>query len=427
MHRLALFLSVLIILLAASPALAAPPTQQDDTSAREMITLINAWRVEQGLWPLAPNAELEALAIGQAEYVLSLPQEPEGSDIHIGPQGDQPIDRARDAGWPDYGHPLQIVVGENAYITSRPQQAIDYWEGSPVHRRAMSNPDYREIGVAALPHRFGRLYIVVFGGRPNVLPAMADAANGVLYLTNEDYEPEGEDGRIGAADEVQVFDAEGRPLTGWMPWAATIPLPDDAGGRLFVAYTDGEVQTLREVQLVADAVLLPDTVSAVVAAPTSTPRPTVTPTPAPVDEGDADQPAPTARPSATPTAAPATTGSADLTLTYDAQALVALNTSDRRLDISGLSLVQGSQSFAFTRWSQFAPAPLSAFPVDNCLRVVRSGASPGNPAGCSILMSELSFSSSQMFWLAGDFDVQRDGAVLATCASADGRCTVSLP
>jgi len=50
---------------------------------------------------------------------------------------------------------------------------------------SIAQAGYVLIGVAALPHTFGHLYIVVVGAQPNVLPAIVDVPNGRLYLSND--------------------------------------------------------------------------------------------------------------------------------------------------------------------------------------------------------------------------------------------------
>src|SRR5690606_14453723 len=56
--------------------------QSNPTVAHEIIAELNAWRVSQGLWPLAYNATLESLAMSQASYLMTTKIPKEGGDFH---------------------------------------------------------------------------------------------------------------------------------------------------------------------------------------------------------------------------------------------------------------------------------------------------------------------------------------------------------
>src|SRR3954468_18283445 len=101
-HRISCRFALILLLMVAlslvmSPASAQDSSsalQQDDNAAQEIIRTINAWRIEQGLWPLRENTTLDRMAFDQATYVLSLPTTPEESAIHLGRFGEAPPARA---------------------------------------------------------------------------------------------------------------------------------------------------------------------------------------------------------------------------------------------------------------------------------------------------------------------------------------------
>ncbi len=443
MRRLGSIVLVLIVLIVQLPNTHA---RQSDDLKTEMIAALNAWRLEQGLWPFKPNAQLDALAMQQASYLSTLPSLPD--DIHAGPSGDYPKDRARSAGWPIYGRAEQIDEEEVAYAGHNVDAAITWWKGSTIHRNTIQNPSYREVGVAIVPNEFGHLFIVTVGGEPNILPALVDAQAGLIYLSNEKFAGAAlGDTWIYSADKVRVFDSEGRPLDrNWQDWALTLPLPDNAGEHFFVAYTDGKQMTLSEVNTTTDAVLLPGSISTASLAPTltPTPAPSATPTRAPsaipsptkavaqatpvANAGGAvtatPPPSTTPKPSATTAAKPA------ITLIYDAHSLAIVNTSGKALDLTPLVLVQGDHRVPATTWNTpWLSGSLSAFPAGDCLQEW-SWSEPSTlnpPSACRIQRGVINVAPDRLFWTSGDFDVEWNGAVLQTCAGGTGQCAITLP
>jgi len=287
--RFAFFILPAIILsLIVSPAAAQEATKtipQDDSAAHEIIRTINAWRIEQGLWPLRENATLDQMAYDQANYVLSLPAVPEEGAIHIGQFGEDPPARAElpQYQWPPYGNPQNTAIGEIAYTGYNAVAAQRFWDGSPIHKRTALNPAYREIGVAALPQHWGHFYLVDFGARPNVLPALVDTSAHMLYLSNERY-AWARSPWIRNVLKVRLFDADGKPLdSDWETWQPQIPLPANAGDSLYVEYLDQSgVMALAPVSLEGDIdAALPTETPTATPTPTETPTPSATPTPTP--------------------------------------------------------------------------------------------------------------------------------------------------
>lgn len=423
------------ILPTARPTLAQATRRAD----LDVIGALNEWRIDQGLWPLKVNDTLNQLAMKQAEYLMSLDEMPEGGDIHKGSHNEGPRDRAIEApfNWPSYGRSDRISVEEIAYVGRNETAAVNYWKGSTVHRNTAMNPAYREIGAAALPHPYGYLYIVVLGGRPDVLPTLADTSRGLLYLTDERYWGAQNSAWISGVTEVRLFDADGKPLTSdWQPWQATLPIPDQAGSRLYVMYSNGTIDVLSAVDLNLDYVLLPgnyvaaipsttDTSSAVSDSPgapaaVSSSGPAPMPTSAPV-------PVSTATPVLPPTPV---SQRASLLFVYNPQSLALVNTSGRVIDLTSLEIVQGTNILPIKRWqTPYLGAPLDSFPAQDCLQVW-SWAEPGDlptPAECRIRRGIINVAPDARFWGTGTFDIRSQGTTLATCDAAARRCEVSLP
>jgi len=428
-----------ILLLLSLARLPAPTAAQDAPEAGAVIVALNAWRVQEGLWPLKPNPTLRALAEDQASYLLTLSALPEGGDIHLGRSGEQPPERARRApyNWPSYSRPEQIALTEIAYDGRSASAALRFWKSSALHRSAALNIAYREVGVAALPDREGYLYIVVLGARPNVLPALADPAAGLLYLSDERYRFASGDRWIHNAARVRFFDAEGRPLgSGWQPWQMMLPLPPGAGDRLFVMVSDGTVEVLTEVQPQRDQVLLPAGMTARL--PTPTPAAaiaTVTPLPGVIAAsrtpiavpGATSTPLTIVNATPTPRATPGAVG--DVTLIYDARSLSLYNSAGQALDLTGLALEQGAVRLGVAEWqTPWLSGTLTAFAARDCLQVWSwdEASDPPAPPDCRFVRGAITIDPDERPWLGGPFRASRDGTPLAACPAAPGRCSFAL-
>ena len=437
MRTAALLLTLLLLILTAQTS---PASAQDPIQAERVIAAINAWRLEEGKWPLQPNDTLQKMAEDQAAYLLTLPALPEGGDIHIGRNGDDPRARARRApyNWPTYTRPEQITVTEIAYDGRTVSAAMTFWRGSTIHRNAALNEIYREIGVAAMPHDDGYLYIVVLGARPNVLPALVDSQNRLLYLTDERNSYARGPQWIQSATRVRFFDAEGRPLgSGWQPWARMLPLPQSNGDRLFVMLSDGTVDVLTEVDMQEDAALLPQGMVAQLPSPTPASRSTLVATPGPTSTPGTSStpiaiPGPTVTPgagaTATPTPQPTASGSGDVTLIYDARSLTLYNSTGRAIDVTGLTIEQGALRLSSSQWqTQWLSGTLTEFAARDCLQVSTLGQpEPPPPGECRFLRSAILIPASDRPWLGAPFNVSRNGTRLATCPTAPARCSFSL-
>ncbi|MDX1995290.1 MAG: CAP domain-containing protein [bacterium] len=452
------FFLIVLFSLSRIPVSAQPV--HDDAAALEAIAAINQWRLENGLWPLRFNPLLQDMAKTQAQYVMSLPDIPD--DIHAGVYGEGPRDRAvnRPFEWPYYFMGNRVSIGENAGIGNL-TFSLNFWRNSEIHRNTSLGEGFREIGVAAYPYRSAHMYFVVFGARPNILPALVNPATGQLHLTSERYRwavPEIPD-FIHAVVRYRLLDASGQPLTAdWQPWQPVIDIPANAGDRLTVIYSDGTKEVTTEVNLTApaDRAILPgyipslaelvQTVSQEIApnatqppivaeAATNTPQAVVfaTATPAPVTVTPQTvvfaTMTPNVSPTLTATATPAvSTPASDLVIVYDANTLTVTNTSGGRLNIADLELVSGERILRFSAWGQFSGSPLDSFGEGLCLQAFSwNQSSAPRPAECRDAVGVVTLAPERLFWTQADFTVNRAGNVLATCTLGAGRCTVDLP
>ncbi len=365
---------------------------------------INDWRIGLGLAPLALNDTLNRMALDQAAYVASLRYVPD--NIHAGRNGEGPRVRALydTYQWPTYGNSQQLVIGEITWIGTR-EDAIAFWHESAIHRQTATNAWYREVGVAAVPKRDGRGYVivVVLGAEPGVLPAMADPVQGRLFLTNDHY-PRG-NGRF-LAEQFRLFDAQGRMISDWQDWQPQIPLP--AGSRsLYVLYANGDRQALTEVDLDPADIPLPayeaawQTAITANTGPTATPAPTATPTPPPIPH---------------------------IRLTYDRNVLTLVNTVNNSANVLRLVLAasEGTQRLAVRDWNAgYIRGTLNALPPWNCLQIAPEGRSVATPAECR--RSSLTLAQANQLLWRSDFVVLQNETVIVNCRADDGVCEFDLP
>ncbi len=409
----------------------------------DVIARINAYRIEQGLQPLAVNGRLEAMARDQAEYIASLPDIPDGGDIHLGRRGDDARQRAGSApySWETYGTREQISVSEIAGVGSV-NSVFSFWMSSSLHHNTIINPAYREIGVWAVKHPFGYIIMAVLGSRPDVLPVLHDPTANRLYLSNE-YYARGSGNWLRQVRTIRLFGADGRPLTDERDWTLTLAIPPGAGDQVFVLFDDGTTQLLRPVDLAHDIAILPDTLAMVAAgaAPTTQPATAVaaapSPTPTPAQSGQLAQ-APASTPIPTPTSAVVPTATRtptaappanpDFRLEYDPRSLMLLNLTQDWIDISAITITGGGHTLATTAWSAVAPVRLDLFSPGACLHVW-AWSEPvdlAQPASCRARVSYIYVAPEGRFWASGDFEVKQNGVAIAQCKGGTGTCDVKL-
>lgn len=421
-------------------------------AALEAIAQINAYRIQRAIMPLAINPVLTQMARDQAEYVASLGDIPGGSAIHTGRRGEQPRERAVQApyNWQTYGTAAQVVLSENAGVGNI-RFVMNFWSTSTLHRTTMENGNYREIGAWTVKKGTDTIYIIVFAARPSILPVLYDPNSRTLYISTEN-NTLGNLPIIRAARTIRLFDAAGNPLTETMNWASRMVLPENAGTKIEVLYSDGTHEVRQPVDLERDIVVLPETLSVVQAlAPSAANNATPTgavPTTAPAlfptntPQGGVALPTntpPAALPTNTPPAAiaqnptAATTivasTTADLRVIYDAKTLSITNISTQRLDITQLAVTGGGQRLNAARWAQFTPVRFNDFPPNGCVQVWNwnEPVDLPKPPICTGRVSFLTISPTNLFWAAGDFEVLWGEQVIARCAGGSGSCDVILP
>jgi Cysteine-rich secretory protein family/RTX calcium-binding nonapeptide repeat (4 copies) len=103
----------------------------------QVVALTNQFRAQNGLAPLALNAELSNTAQFHSQDMAS-----QDYFSHTGKNGSSPWDRAEMFG---YG---MTAMGENiAAGQTTPAAVVEGWKNSPGHRANMLNASYTEIGV----------------------------------------------------------------------------------------------------------------------------------------------------------------------------------------------------------------------------------------------------------------------------------------
>ncbi|HLV37191.1 MAG TPA: CAP domain-containing protein [Spirillospora sp.] len=403
-----------------------PGQAQDEALAMEIIARVNAWRIREGVWPLKPNDTLKNMALQQAQYIASLPALPD--DLHVDGRGLRPRERAllTPFNWPYYELPGQIAIGENAALGT-PDYALEFWQESALHARTALNPAYREVGVAALPYRNTILFIVVFGARPDVLPALVDPRDGrTIYLTNERFEYARFHDSMQVATKIQVFDSVGRPIYDEpIDWTQRISVPVEAGDAVYILSSDGEHSVISPVDLSRDRAILP-----VATVPTEAP---VVTTEAAPEIAATPTTAPVIQPTMTPVVVatdlvPQPDEQPDLLILYSNDTLDVLNVSGATADWRTLAF-HGTIDFPFTHFTRVTQFPLEALPNRHCLQI-RSQTISGDVVkqeNCSWVRSLITVSPDRLFWAQGPFEVQHNGLTITTCEPGAGVCVVDLP
>ncbi len=411
-YRYFRLLLILILCLAVGQFIFAPRMTfaQDNNKdlATQVLTLVNNWRVQEGLWPLKVNPTLETMALAQAKYVLPKLDTIAASDdetlYHKDDQGRMPQQRAAQTyNWPTYGTTLQIEVGENAGVG----------HDSAIHKKAALSPVYREVGIAVVQIKTDYLFIMDMGARPGVLPAYVNDAGDTLYPTDErsKYASVKIDGT-----QVRVFDAQGKALTKSTPWAQSISLPKGLEGSIFVLFTNGSFQAMTQVTLPSSNVIPPTNTPKGITATPEEPTPSS-------GQADAQPTAVVAVPTATSTPKPSGQA-ATVVLIYDQHSLVVYNNAGKKINLSRFSVGSGIGKVGIESWSKVAPVPVGVFPAANCLQIAINGVDASVPSVCKAVRAQVIMNPANAFWKQGTFDVKIGTTVLVTCKADDGRCEV---
>jgi hypothetical protein len=430
MKKAALLLSMLMLSLLFSLPFARSQETQD--LIPDLAAELNLWRLELGLGPLVYDPTLESMAISQADYLMSLADMPLGGDMHTDAQGGDARARSqRDPfNWPTYGHPEFISLTEIAGVGSI-RSALQFWHGSPLHERSVTNPNYREVGIAVrdMGNLNGdALFIVVLGGRPDVLTALADPEANSLYLTTETNAWTGD--WIGTVTEYRFLDSDHQPVGDWLEWELIVPLPTDMGEEFYVEYRDADEHSVEAPVIIPARWSSFDTgepeEDAEVAADSTRPAGggLVFATNTPFG-------APTSQPSATPTLPlPTSTPEpepSNVLLLYNARLFTLVPLGDF-VDVSEMTFRNGSLDFEVADWEAVGDdINLSALPANNCLQIWQRDAGEFTaPAQCGYVRSVIFMAQNNIFWSQGSFEVLVNDEPVATCQADDGQCSVAL-
>lgn len=427
MHKY--YILLLLMLFALTPIIAQ---EQNQSLALETIARINEWRIAEGTWPLRINPILTDMAISHATYLISLDELPE--NLHAGATGLNPRERALldPFKWPHYQLPEQIAVGENAGIGTL-DYAMNFWEGSDIHHRTSVNPVYREIGVAALPYKDGHLFIVVFGGRPDVVPALIDPRDGqTIYLSNEVFEYAEFFNSVHSIVDIQIFNTEGQPLFDEpQPWSSVLEIPEGAGDTIYVLMSDGNREVLSRVNRETDAVIVLGSISAPeeeAEAASGATFATATPQSEVVEDQATPEatPQPTLEPTTEPTSVPASDGP-DMLILYTADTLNVINVSGAPMDWQNLE-IRGVINVPFTQFTKFVDLDLSAIPDRHCVQIRSHGVAGDvvKPESCNWVRSLVTVQADRIFWQAGEFELVDNGTSFATCLPANAICEIKF-
>jgi Tol biopolymer transport system component len=136
-------------------------------------------------------------------------------------------------------------------------------------------------------------------------------------------------------------------------------------------------------------------------------------------------------PGATPQPAPGANPAAqDLLLIYTTNpaVLTLQNTSGQPLNLEPLSFSGAGLTVPSSIWKDYTASPLNAFKPIGCLMIWPFGI-PDQPAPpeCGDARQGWVTNAADIFWTQGSFTVNYNGALITTCQTAAGRCTVDLP
>jgi len=131
---------VILCLLAFLPIGTVSAENAAPASPDEVISLINQYRQQNGIAPLAYNSLLASLAQQQSNYQAQI-----SSITHTGAGGTTPQQRAEAAG---YGGGSWFYLSEIIYggSTATPNSALTWWKNSGLHNSIMLDAKYTQIG-----------------------------------------------------------------------------------------------------------------------------------------------------------------------------------------------------------------------------------------------------------------------------------------
>lgn len=150
-----------------------PPTASAQSSASEIIRLVNDFRASNGLPPFQINNSLMIAAQQQANYMAA-----NNIYSHTGAGGTTPQMRAEAAGY--VGWVSENIVGGTSLT---PAKGLIWWQNSPVHYAALVSTRYTEVG-AGYANGFDQNFYALVVGQPSNAPVSAPSANNNVAQPN---------------------------------------------------------------------------------------------------------------------------------------------------------------------------------------------------------------------------------------------------
>jgi len=153
-----------------APTTAGPSHVCADSEESAFLQLINEYRAQNGLGPLALSQSLNVAADVHSQDMAT-------SNIfsHTGSNGSSFVDRLTAAGYPD-----PFGGGENIFAGSpEATGAMTSWKGSPPHNAGMLNPNFQAIGIARTNNpnsQWGWYWTTVFGPTVDSLGCFGEPA-----------------------------------------------------------------------------------------------------------------------------------------------------------------------------------------------------------------------------------------------------------
>jgi uncharacterized protein YkwD len=125
--------------------LTAVPAQADaGDEGGALLDQINATRAANGCGPVAPNPQLTASAVRQANDMLE-----RGVQGHTGSDGSSVAQRVTDAGYAPYADLGEIIFWANG-PGGNPAAAVAWWMNSPGHRAVITDCELTDAGFSVV-------------------------------------------------------------------------------------------------------------------------------------------------------------------------------------------------------------------------------------------------------------------------------------
>ncbi len=177
----------MLLWLAGTPV--TPPVTAQ-SSASEIIQLVNNFRLANGLPAFTINNSLMIAAQQQANYMAA-----NNIYSHTGAGGSSPQGRAEAAGY--VGWVSENIVGGTSLTADK---GLIWWQNSPVHYAALVSTRYTEVGAGSASGYDQNFYALVVGQPSNSPAAAAPAPNngqtGAIRVLPFNFAQPGEDGSI---------------------------------------------------------------------------------------------------------------------------------------------------------------------------------------------------------------------------------------